>query len=182
MAYTSGGRKAELLNLTWANIDFAQETVSFVTKKASKLILEWVPKSRKSRMVPVPKEIIQLLADLQAVVDSSPYVFVREKRLRHILKRRAEGTWKPYSELVNNMLRQLKKFCRQAKVGEFNFHDLRRSCTNNWSKGLTIQTVQELAGHSKIETTRKFYLSVQESDLSLARKLQSNLMTSLTNY
>jgi len=31
-------------------------------------------------------------------------------------------------------------------------------------------------------TTRKYYLSAQESDLRIARKLQSELMTKLTNF
>ncbi|MHC4538809.1 MAG: site-specific integrase [Planctomycetota bacterium] len=64
----------------------------------------------------------------------------------------------------------------------FTPHDLRRSCITNWSKRLPIQTVQHLAGHSNIATTRKHYLSVQSSDMETAREIQSKLMTSLTNF
>ena len=52
----------------------------------------------------------------------------------------------------------------------------------NWARKLSIQTVQHLAGHSNIETTRKYYLSVQQDDLAVARELQSKLMAPLTNY
>jgi len=61
-------------------------------------------------------------------------------------------------------------------------HDLRRSCITNWARRLPIQTVQHLAGHSSITTTRRFYLAVLETDCAVAREIQSELMTSLTNY
>jgi len=57
-----------------------------------------------------------------------------------------------------------------------------RSCITNWAKRLPIQTVQFLAGHSNIATTRKYYLSVQSSDMETARDIQSKVMTSLTNF
>jgi integrase len=44
-------------------------------------------------------------------------------------------------------------------------HDLRRSTITNWAKELPIQVVQQLAGHSDISTTRKYYLAVQPEDM-----------------
>ena len=183
LAYTSGGRKDELLNLMWADIDFEQLEVSFAHKDATESVLEWEPKDHESRVIPIPTQTVQLLANLQAASgEKSLYVFIGEDRLSHIVMRRDAGTWKPDADLVNNVLRQLKLLCRQVGVAEFTLHDLRRSCITNWAQKLPIQTVQQLAGHSKIETTRKYYLSVQKSDLTAARKLQSKLMASLTNY
>ena len=71
---------------------------------------------------------------------------------------------------------------RKAEVEFFTPHDLRRSCITNWAKKLPIQVVQHLAGHSNMTTTRKYYLSVQKSDLKVAREIQSKLMTKLTNF
>jgi integrase len=65
---------------------------------------------------------------------------------------------------------------------EFTLHDLRRSCITNWAKVLPMQVVQKLAGHSNMETTRKYYLSVQNSDMQAARQIQTSLMASLTNF
>jgi len=79
------------------------------------------------------------------------------------------------------MLTRLKVFCKRAKVSKFCFHDLRRSCITNWAKILPIHVVQELAGHSKIETTRKYYLSVGKSDMEMARKIQEEVLAKLTN-
>jgi integrase len=79
-------------------------------------------------------------------------------------------------------MRDVTTIIRRAKVEAFTLHDLRRSCITNWAKSLPIQAVQQLAGHSNIETTRKYYLSVQQADLDLARQVQSNFMGSLTNF
>ena len=150
---------------------------------ASKKILAWEPKTHESRIIPVPERTIQLLVDLQVQCDNgNPYVFIRTSRLNTILHRRQAGTWQPDYEVVNNLIRSLKGICKRAKVDFFTPHDFRRSCITNWAKKLPIQTVQHLAGHSNIMTTQKYYLSVQNSDLEEARKIQSEVMTKLTNF
>ena len=164
LAYTSGGRRDELLNLTWVDIDFENQCVRFVPKRASEFILEWEPKDHECRTIPIPPETIQLLADLQAEADEkSPYVFINSKRLAHILDRRAKGNWEPDNELINNLLMDLNAMSQHAGVKEFTLHDLRRSCITNWAQKLPIQTVQQLAGHSNMETTRKYYRPYQMS-------------------
>jgi integrase len=99
--------------------------------------------------------------------------------LKHILTRRSQGTWQPDYELVNNLCRSMEVLCRKAAVGVFTPHDLRRTCITNWAKKLPIQTVQYLAGHSDIATTRKYHLSIQASDLCIARQVQSDLLTQI---
>lgn len=130
----------------------------------------------------IPAETLQLLANLQTESEEgNPYVFIPTVRWQHILKRRSEGTWQPDYEVINNLTRSIEVFCQWANVDYFTPHDLRRSCITNWARRLPIQTVQHLAGHSNIATTRKYYLSVQSSDMEAAREIQSRLMTSLTN-
>ncbi len=41
LAYTSNGRRDELLNLTWADVDFARGSVCFSPKDASEQLLAW---------------------------------------------------------------------------------------------------------------------------------------------
>ena len=183
LAYTSGGRRDELINLTWADVDFEKHNVRFVPKQDSESLLAWEPKDHQMREVPIPSETVKLLVNLQLEAEeTSPYVFITKARLSHILNRRTKGSWQPDSEIVHNLIRDLKVLCRRVGVNSFTLHDLRRSCITNWARGLPIQTVQYLAGHSSIETKRKYYLSVQQSDLDLARRLQSKVMTSLTNF
>jgi integrase len=140
--------------------------------------LSYGPKIRITRNIAVNQHGCQLflLENLQL------YVFISKARLLRVLNRRSQSDWEPDSEIVNNLIRDLKVMCRHAGVNPFTLHDLRRSCITNWSKKLPIQTVQHLAGHSSIETTRRYYLSVQQSDLDTARQVQSKVMTSLTNF
>jgi len=56
------------------------------------------------------------------------------------------------------------------------FHDLWRTCITNWAKHLPIHVVQQLAGHGDINTTRKYYLSVQVDDLEKARQVQLQIL------
>lgn len=63
VAYGSGLRREEILNLTWIDIDFEKQQIKVSSRKASENILEWQPKSRRNRIVPMPDETAQLLAD-----------------------------------------------------------------------------------------------------------------------
>ena len=82
----------------------------------------------------------------------------------------------PGQDLVNNWLRRVKTLCRRAGVGLYTLHDLRRSCITNWARHLAIHIVKKLAGHSDIQTTQQYYLSVQEDDLEKARQVQSEIL------
>ena len=84
--------------------------------------------------------------------------------------------WRPGQDLVNNRLRRFKTLCRRAGVGPYTLHDLRRSCITNWARALPTHVVQQLAGHSDIQTTETYYLSVQEDDLAKARRVQGELV------
>lgn len=88
LAYTSAGRRDELLNLTWADIDFETHNVAFVPKKATPSQLAWQPKDHEPRTIPIPQETVQFLANLQAESDEgNPYVFLTTNRLNHVLRR-----------------------------------------------------------------------------------------------
>ncbi len=61
--------------------------------------------------------------------------------------------------------------CYEAGVKRRTFHDIRRTAITNWFyQGLSIYDVMKLAGHSKFETTYKFYLQVKDGLLDRARK------------
>ena len=108
-------------------------------------------------------------------------MFISKARLRHILDRGSKGDGEPDGGMVHNLVPDIKVVCRHSAVNPFTFHDLRRWCITNWWKKLLVQMVKHLTGHSSIETMRKYYLSVQQSDLNAARQVQSELITSVTN-
>ena len=49
-------------------------------------------------------------------------------------------------------------------------HDLRRSAVTNWSKVANIQTVMAMAGHSNIETTRRYYAATTMDQIDKVRQ------------
>ena len=137
--------------------------MSFSPKKVDKMIIPWEPKDHENRFIPIPEQVVNLLANLQSQTDAgNPYVFIKTQRLHHLLKRLNTGICEYDFELVNNLIRSLHVICRRAKVESFTLHDLRRSCITNWA--------------------RKYYLSVQTADLEQARLIQSEVLTKLTNF
>ena len=177
IAYGSGLRRNEILHLTWKDIDFENQLIKVAAKKGTDNILEWELKSRKNRVVPVSDESTQLLANIQAQApEGHPYVFISPERLILIRHRRRIGKWNPTSETVNNLIRDFNVIRCRARIDKCTPHDLRRSAITNWAKELPIQIVQQLAGHSDISTTRKYYLAVRSEDMISASKVLNDIL------
>jgi len=159
------------------DIDFENQLIKVTAKKGTKDILEWEPKNRKNRVVPISDESFQLLVDIQAQApESHAYVFVTPKRLELIKERRKIGKWNPRFELVNNLTRDSNLIRSRANVTNCTIHDLRRSAITNWAQRLPIQVVQTLTGHSNIATTRKYYLAVRPEDFAAAGELLNSIL------
>jgi integrase len=177
VAYTTGARIGEILNLTWADLDFETNQIRIARKQEGEGSPTWEPKDREGRVLPTPPEVMQLLADLQASsTEGCPYVLVPPERWEHIQRLRENGTWTETQFLINNLNRNLAVLRRRAGVAKFTYHDLRRSCLTNWARFLPTHVVQKLAGHSDIKTTQTYYLAVQEDDLEKARQVQSAIL------
>lgn len=172
IAYGSGLRRNEILHLTWMDIDFDNQRINVAAKKATEELLEWEPKSRKNRVVPMSDETAKLLVDMQVKArEGHPYIFISPERLDKIRERRKTGKWNSRSEPINNITRRFTDIRCEANVADCTIHDLRRSAITNWAQHLPIQVVQTLAGHADIKTTRKFYLTVRPEDFVLASKV-----------
>ena len=177
VAYTVGARLGEMLHLTWADVDFLENRIRIVSKGNEGAQCEWEPKDHEGRLLPVPGDVIKLLTQLQAeAAEGCPYVFVPRWRWDYIQRARKAKRWDDRRSLVNNLGRRLATLRKAAGVAKFTYHDLRRSCFTNWARHLAIHIVKKLAGHSDIQTTQQYYLSVQEDDLEKARQVQSEIL------
>ena len=177
IAYGSGLRRNEILNLTWKDIDFENQLIKVVAKKSSKKILEWDPKGRRNRIVPMSDENCQLLVDLHAQAkEHYPYIFISPQRLKRIRERQKIGNWNTRSQVINNLDRNFRLLRSKVGIEECVLHDLRRSAITNWAKKIPIQVVQQLAGHEDISTTRKYYLSVRSEDLASANNFLNEIL------
>ena len=66
VALATAMRRAELLNCTWADIDFDAQTIEVNPKQNTKDTWEWLIKDSDQRNLPLTEEIVQRLVDHQA--------------------------------------------------------------------------------------------------------------------
>jgi integrase len=175
VALATAMRRAELLNCTWADVDFDAQTIEVNPKKNTKDTWEWLIKDSGRRTLPLTEEIVQMLADHQVrQPEGYPYIFVPTARYDHIQNvLRPKGRWTlPDSRLkvVNNFKRSFDQILRRAGVKTGTFHDIQRTAISMWlANGMSEYDVMTLAGHSSFATTHKFYLAVADDLIHRAR-------------
>ena len=136
LLYT-GVRVNELVNIQLKDMDL-------LTRQ-----LKVYGKGGKYREVPLKNELIELIQDYlsterkESRYSDSPFLFVSQRSPRMI------------ADALNKLLNTIA-----AAVGmEIYPHKFRHTfCSNLLEKGVDITTVSQLAGHSSIETTHKFYI------------------------
>jgi integrase len=173
-AMTTAMRRGEILNLTWRDIDFDNHQIHINPKENTEYTWLWLIKDNERRSVPLTEELEKMLIDHQSEQpEGYSYVFVPSGRYDQIKRRMQIGNWTQEHGRcpMNNFTRQFKKILTEAEIATGKFHDLRRTCITNWfAQGLSEFEVMKMAGHSTFETTRKYYLAVQQDLLEKSRK------------
>ena len=197
--YTSGLRLGEMLNLTWADVDFDDGTVTVQAKRAATFtvgdrvypVLGWTSKSYQDRTVPIPAETVTVLQRLKAKAGGSVYVFLTLERLRQIAAHMDQHGGKlPASyKLVNNLKRTWERIqdaaaARLSEAGvepyrwdQRTIHDLRRSYGSVMAHHVPMHELKSLMGHSSLHTTERHYLAVSDD---LAVKVRDAFTTKLS--
>ena len=176
VALATAMRRAELLNCTWADIDFDAQTIEVNPKENTRDTWQWLIKDSDHRTLPLTEEIVQMLVDHQVwQPDGYPYVFVPTARYDYIQNvLRPKGMWTLSDsrlKVVNNMKRKFDKILKKAGVKRGTFHDIRRTALSNWfANGMSEHDVMTLAGHSSFSTTHDFYLAVADDLVDRARQ------------
>ena len=162
LAYCCGIRLGAALNLTWTDVDFETEMLRVVRKRGEVGKSDWTPKDKDMRLIPVPKEAINVLVELQASAEEGQaYVFVNRKGKQI----RQQNTWRDFQVIR-----------RRAGVPMCSLHNLRKSYCTNLAGSIPMHVVQELAGHSDIRTTRQYYVKVRPELLEKARQTMDALV------
>jgi integrase len=177
VALSTALRRGELLNCTWADVDFDEQTIKVSPKANTAETWEWRIKDTDRRTLPMTDMLTQLLVDHQGrEPEGYPYVFVPAARYDYIQQElRAKGKWTysdSRSKVVNSFNPDFNKILRRAKVKEGQFHDLRRTAICNWFKeGMREFDVMRLAGHADFKTTHRYYLRVRDDLVDRARQV-----------
>jgi integrase/recombinase XerD len=129
----TGLRKRELYYLTWKDVDLKRATIR-VTGEGKE---GFSPKDYEERPVPIPPDLVALLKKLPRTAE---WVFPN-----------------PTGGRMNHLLRRLKAVAETAKVEHATLHKFRHTyATRLLEQGCDIVTLQNLMGHSDLDTTRQY--------------------------
>jgi len=141
-------RKMELLSLCKANLDFERGLIWASNSGGQRT------KSKKSRPVPMNSFARQMLLELCRASESE-YVFPNEET----------GSY------IKDVKTGFSSACRDAKIKDFRFHDLRRTgATRLGEGGADAFYITAILGHSDVNTSQIYTIATNEG---LRRAMES---------
>ncbi len=153
VAFYTGLRLGELVNMQWNWIDFLQNQI---TVKCS---YDFQTKSKKERIVPMSEKVRSILFRRFNSASHNPAEVVFYSRKGKML----------YQEAIS---KQFKKVIRKSSLSDkIHFHTLRHSFASLLvQKGVSLYVVKELLGHEDLATTQ-IYSHLQKQNLKDAVNL-----------
>jgi integrase len=137
LAYHSGMRKNEILNLTWEKVDLKE---GFIRLNAEDT------KTRESRSVPLSPKLVDMF---QAMPRGLPGVKVFNR------------SGKP----ITSIREVFDAACKRAGIENFTFHDFRHTAINNWRlQGHDYFRIMAASGHKTMQVFKR-YNKVSEQEL-----------------
>jgi integrase len=155
LALSTGMRKGELLGLQWADIDLAGRFLTVqrtLEELSSKFTLKEPKTAAARRRIDLPQVAVDALVAHRAAMlregnAAAPAVFVNRK-----------GGFIHGNNLDKD---SFKPLCREAKLPELRFHDLRHTAaTLMLAAGVPAKVVSERLGHASIEITLSIYAHI----------------------
>lgn len=150
MAFNTGMRRGEILNLKWLDIDFVNLLIT-VTKT----------KTHEIRRVPINWTLYD---ELQRITKSeSSYVF-------------CDSQGRPYGDIKNSFIHARKL----SGIVDFHFHDIRHHFASWFiMKGGDIRSAQLILGHKDIKMTMRYSHLSNTHLLEAVRKMDSKTQSDL---
>lgn len=158
LAYT-GMRYEEVLGLKWEDISDEWITVRRAVVHPNRNMPEVKkPKTKTSeRQIPLVKELKELLGEGR----KHGYLLAAGKDKKH-------ETPMSYTEAR----RVFEKIRKRFEIEGYSAHDFRDTCATEWrEKGIPLDVIARMLGHSKTETTEKRYVKYRTEIMDEARKL-----------
>jgi integrase len=152
VAYHTGARKSEILNLRRDQIDLVGGYITLYTGET---------KNGQGRSLPIYGEMESVLKELMAVETPSPWLFIY-----------------PDGSRINNVRGSWKSICTKAGMPNLLFHDFRRSAIRNMIRaGVSEHTAMKVSGHESAGIFRRYNI-ISRKDIDLAVKKMEVFMKS----
>ena len=157
LAGYTGLRRGELMALTWADIDFENQTISVVkaTKENSLGIIEGDPKTDGSiRDVYNGTSAIEVLQDLKKDQKEKFKITGRSQKPGTKIFERADGS----VPRLGSVTHAFKRECKKLGI-DCNLHGARHTTASMMlARGVDIATISKRLGHSSVAFTASTYL------------------------
>src|SRR5262245_3083064 len=139
MAYQTGMRRGEILNLTWDRVDLKAGLIRLKAEDT---------KTDEARFVPLTADLTAQVKELYKIrYLHEPHVFLVN------------------GKSVSSVKTAFNAACRRAKIEGFRFHDFRHTAVTNMRRaGIDHLTIMRITGHKTLEVFKR-YNSFLESDL-----------------
>jgi len=159
LGIATGMRIAELMGLSWENVDF--DTGYIYVKRALAHIKRggWDFTSPKSeageRKIPMTAEIRAILED--AHTDYTQRPIAKDKRFRNLVFFHEGRSGLPVDGSTYDA--KIQRVCKRAGIAPFTAHAMRHTfITDCYNAGVDVKVIQRIAGHSSISTTMDVYV------------------------
>jgi integrase len=153
--YHTLGRRGEIFNLTWEDVNFEQRWVRLWTRKR-------LHSDRQADYIPMNDTLYNALKwQFDNRFKNSQYVFVN----------RDENS-KSYGMKFTTRRKFMRGLCKRAEVKEFGFHSIRHMVASilNDTHKVSKKKIQKILRHQSQRTT-EIYLHALETDLTDTMKL-----------
>lgn len=168
LGFATGMRKSELLGLKWSDISadgeihvqrqVKENTYINIDNTIDRKVEESELKTEASyRTIPLPNTVyVNLMRYKQYQLQ---YIMLNRKTYKDLDLILHNGNG--YYMDTKTPLRRLDKICKDLKIEKHQFHSLRHSyATRLFERDVQPKSIQNLLGHSKIETTLNIYTHV----------------------
>ncbi|NGX46776.1 MAG: Tyrosine recombinase XerD [Chlamydiae bacterium] len=152
LAIATGMRRAEILNLTWGNVDFERSKIVLMeTKNGDKRI---VPLSSHTKAI--------LLSIREQSADVSFFVFPRQKGQKPQKPIDIRTAW----EIA----------LAKAEIRDFKFHDLRHCCASYLlMNGASLAEISEVLGHRTLAMVKRYAHMSEGHAAKIVSKMNENI-------
>jgi integrase len=151
-ALRTGMRQGELKGLQWSSIDWQNQIITVRHSRCDYTKQLDSPKSNRARHIPIDVDVYAML-------------FKRKKDTGYVFLNEREGN-QPFNGKY--LAHRLAEVCAKAKIRKIGWHALRHTFASHLAmRGVPLNTVQMLMGHSVITTTMR-YAHVAPSTLRAA--------------